>query len=57
MLIRRETICTRTIGNKKFPDVSKSCQVTWPSYLTFDVMLLCSGCVDQRGGGDMPEGM
>ena len=31
MLICLETICTRTIGNKKFPDVSKICR--WPGLL------------------------
>jgi hypothetical protein len=40
MLICRQTICTRTIGNKKFPDVSKPCQVTLPSYLTFELCTL-----------------
>ena len=27
-------ICTPTIGNKRFPDVDKLCQVAWPSYLS-----------------------
>ena len=58
MLICHETICTRTIGNKRFLDEPETQLDDLASYLSFDCVakkLPFSGYVDERGGGNVPN--